>query len=361
MKPEESVAIWEAFCDQLKSAGKILQRDDLELNDFDQVEGLRYLARLTRAGLNTFTELTGPKHPLFTTQPYMVKMGLDNPDNYYVGASIKPEFDYRIRGNRGTIHYLGFAAQSQNFAKHTNENEKITGGAGHLHDAELELDADGNFEIIASQREHSGNWLRLAPDSSQVLCRQTFIDRSKEQPAVLEIECLQANEPIKHLDPRRFGGQLMGAAMYAEGTAGWFGNWVADMAEHAPPNTFYLPPAENHRAVGGDPNVRIYLGRWQLADDEALTITLTPPECDYWNFQLGNIWAESLDYRFRPVYTNSGHAKTNSDGTVTLVVSAKDPGHGNWMDTAGHSHGTMCVRWVRANEPPQPECSVTRV
>ena len=59
--------------------------------------------------------------------PVMVKMGLDNPDNFYQGASIDPQYDYRIRANRGTIHYMSFAAQNQNFAA----SEKITGGAGH--------------------------------------------------------------------------------------------------------------------------------------------------------------------------------------------------------------------------------------
>jgi len=352
-----SVAVWEEFCEQLKKAGSVLLRDDLALTEFDLAEGVRYLSRLTRAGLHSFAELTGPKYPVFRAMPEMIKMGLDNPDNYYVGAGIKPDYDYRIRGNRGTIHYLGFAAQNQNFAA----RDKITGGAGHINDAELQMDEHGNFEIIASQREHPGNWLRLAPDTSQILCRQTFLDRRREQPAVLEIECLAADGPPPPLDGARLRGQLLGAAMYAEGTAQWFADWVVDMANHAPPNTFYLPPAEQHRLVGGDPNVRIYLGRWRLAPDEALVIDLQPPRCDYWNFQLGNIWAESLDYRFRPVYINSGQAQANADGSVQLVVSATDPGVPNWMDTAGHEHGTMCVRWVRADSHPQPQCRTAKL
>ena len=99
-------------------------------------------------------------------------MGLDNPDNYYVGASINAHYDYRIRGNRGTIHYMSFAAQNQNFAA----RDKITGGAGHLDDVDLEIASDGSFEIIASQKEQPGNWLRLAPDTSMILLRQTFPD-----------------------------------------------------------------------------------------------------------------------------------------------------------------------------------------
>ncbi len=351
---EESIAAWEQFCEQLKSAAQILRRDDLELTDFDRSEGVRYLSRLARAGLSTFAELSGPEHPTFRTQPDLVKMGLDNPDNFYVGASIKAVYDYRIRGNRGSIHYLSFAAQNQNFSS----KDKITGGAGHLNASELEMDADGNFEIIASQREHPGNWLRLAADTSQILCRQTFLDRSREREALLTIECLHKAEPPAPLELTRIARQLSGAAMYAQGTAAWFADWVVDMSRHAAPNCFYLPSAEQHRQVGGDPNVRIYLGRWKLAADQALVIDIEPPECEYWNFQLGNIWAESLDYQHRPVYINSAQAQADENGRYQLIVSGRDPGTGNWLDTAGHEHGTMCVRWVLADTHPCPNTRV---
>jgi len=90
-------------------------------------------------------------------------------------------------------------------------------------------------------------------------------------------------------------------------------------------------------------------------------IEMTPPNCHYWNFQLANIWAESLDYDFRQVHINSGGAALRADGSVQLVVANKDPGTENWMDTAGHHHGTMCVRWVRADSHPEPICHVVKL
>jgi hypothetical protein len=126
-------------------------------------------------------------------------------------------------------------------------------------------------------------------------------------------------------------------------------------------NAFHLPDEENHRILGGDPNIRIWLGLWRLEPDEALVIEATPPKCHYWNFQLGNIWAESLDYKFRNVHVNSGQAVLNEDGSFRLVVAHVDPGVANWMDTAGHEHGTMCVRWVRADAHPEPKCRVVKV
>jgi hypothetical protein len=245
---------------------------------------------------------------------------------------------------------MSFAAQNQNFAA----RDKITGGAGHLNDAELRLESDGSFEIIASQEEQPGNWLRMSPQTTQILIRQTFLDRATEKPVEVEIECLDAEGPPPRLDPADVPTMLNGAAMYAIGCAQWFGNWVNEFLEKSPVNQMHAPDMEQHRRVGGDPNILFWLGRWALAEDEALVIEAMPPKCDYWNFQLGNIWAESLDFRNHRTHVNNRGAKLNEDGSFQLVVAHRDPGHPNWIDTAGHDHGIMGLRWVRAIGHPEP-------
>jgi hypothetical protein len=352
-----SAEAWDDFCELLKKAGEVILREDLETSTFDRAEGLRYLSRLLRAGLHSFAENPGKENPRFRTMPEDVKMGLDNPDNYYVGAPVDPRYTYRIRGRRGTIHYMSFAAQSQNFAA----RDKIAGGAGHLEDSELELGPDGSFEIIASQKEHEGNWLRMNEHTSQILLRQTFLDRLSEKPVEVSIECLDVDSAPRPLDPARVPGMLMGGAMYAIGCAQWFANWVVEFKDKAPINQFHLPDEEQHRLVGGDPNIRLWLGQWRLGPGEALVIEAKPPKCDYWNFQLGNIWAESLDFVNRNVHTNNHTATYNDDGSWTIVVAHEDPGKPNWMDTAGHDHGIMGVRWVRADSLPEPKCRVVKL
>ena len=98
-------------------------------------EGYRYLSRMLRAGLESFLESGDSAFPELRCPVHeTIKMGADNPDNYYVSASVNGRYSYRIRGQRGSIHYLSFAAQNQNFAA----KDKITGGAGHLNDAEIQ-------------------------------------------------------------------------------------------------------------------------------------------------------------------------------------------------------------------------------
>ncbi len=347
----DPVAAWRAFCDLLAEAGAVLERDDLGLDDLDRAEGLRYLGRLTQNGLLSFLENPGPRHPQLRALPSHCGFGLDNPDNVYSSAGINPALDYRITGARGTISYLSFAAQNQNYAR----ADRITGGAGHLDHTELALEPDGTFVVTASQREQPGNWLRLAPDSSMILVRQTFADPSREVAADLRIECIGVDDPPSPIVPEAVPDQLLGAAMYAIGASAWFADWVAPWRSE--PNRLHFPDPEHHRLVGGDPNIVFQLGYWTLAPDEALVVEVTPPRCEYWNFQLGNIWAECLDKR-RPISRSIATTTPEADGSVRLVVAHEDPGHPNWLDTCGHRHGIMGLRWVRADAHP---AATTRV
>jgi hypothetical protein len=43
------------------------------------------------------------------------------------------------------------------------------------------------------------------------------------------------------------------------------------------------------------------------------------------------------------------------------VVAHADPGVPNWIETAGHRHGTMCFRWIGAEDPPQPRTRVAKL
>lgn len=67
---------------------------------------------------------------------------------------------------------------------------------------------------------------------------------------------------------------------------------------------------------------------------------------------------ESLDYRYHQIDVNHKGAQLADDGHVVIVVSSKDPGTGNWIDTASHVRGTMCLRWIRADHHPKSDCTV---
>ncbi len=349
---------WEEFCDQLKLAGAVLKYPGTPQDPFNQAEGVRYLTRLTRAALEAFVEYNDPAFPELKRMVHeTVKMGADNPDNYYFNAQISGEYEYRITGKRNTVHYIGFFTQNGNYG--------TTGGmtpCGVIEGEDLILEEDGSFEIILSREKKGKNWLKMEEDTGMIIVRQTFMDRIKEVPAELKIEALNAKRKPAPLTPERTDEGLKTASMFVAGAPLLFAKWARGFRKY--PNKLPQFDPEVSNAAGGDKNIIYYHSYWKLEEDEALVITVKPPDCDLWNFQLNNYWMESLDYRYFNVCINKGSAVYESDGSVKVIVAGRDPGLPNWLDTCGHSEGTMCWRWYRLKEgalPVEPECKVVKL
>jgi hypothetical protein len=99
---------WADFCDALKRAGDVVLRPGSPMDAFDRAEGFRYLSRLTRVALESYIEFADPLFPVLRRPAHeTVKIGADNPDNYYQSAAISGAHEYRISGQRNTVHYLG--------------------------------------------------------------------------------------------------------------------------------------------------------------------------------------------------------------------------------------------------------------
>ena len=343
---------WEAFCDALKAAGQTILAEGQPDDPLDRAEGFRYLTRLTRASLEAFVEYADPLAPVLNRPVHeTAKIGADNPDNYYQHAVISGECEYRIRGVRNTVHYLDFGTQSEGVAS-TGESRQ----AGHLDAKDLEIGPDGRFEILLSCEEKPGNWLRMTPETTQLIVRQTFLDRDTEKPADLVIERIGGDGKPATLTPEALDAGLQRAQGLVVGCAALFSTWAKGFQAH----TNELPKFDDSISMGagGDPNICYYHSYWSLGPEEALVIEVTPPECDSWNFQLDNHWMESLDYRYFRIHVNSKTAAYRDDGSVRIVVAHEDPGVPNWIQTVGHERGTMCFRWVRAEEHPQPRTRV---
>jgi hypothetical protein len=284
-----------------------------------------------------------------------VKIGADNPDNYYQSAALSGAHEYRLWGTRGSVHYLGFGTYAGSYGSKARR-----GQTGYLDAREMKTGPDGSFEVILSCREHPGkNWLRMEPDTSSLIVRQTFQDRASERIADLHLERLGAAGAPEPIAPAFLDRGLQAAAAYVHGTASLFADWAEGFAKR--PNELPKFDPAVAAAAHGDPNIVYYHGYFELADDEALVIDVVPPRCEYWNFQLNNHWMESLDYRYHVIALNHHGARSRPDGSVRLVVAGRDPGVPNWLDTAGHRRGTMCLRWVGATEHPDPSTRVMRI
>jgi hypothetical protein len=339
---------WAEFCRALEKAGEVVLRDTAPNTPLDRAEGYRYLTRLVREMLYATVENADPDFPRLHELD-RVKIGADNPDNVYLSANIRGDRTYRITGTRGTIAYFSIGSKANRYAK-----DGTMASTGELSDRDLVVNPDGTVEIIVSATPHDKNWLPLAPDSTSLVVRQTYLDRTTETPGRWHIEQIGGPDRPGDLDPAFLAKALKRAALSVHGTAATFAYWTEKFMSR--PNELPDFGQDMFQRAGGDPEIFYLHGYWTLEPGQAWVIETAVPDCPYWNFQLDNWWMESLDHERR--ITVNKHTATLEHDQLTIVVAERDPGWGNWIDTCGHTSGTALLRWLGATTHPIPRCRV---
>ena len=336
---------WSQFCDSLKAAGQMVLVNEAAPPLIDKTEGLRDLTRMLRFGLESMLEFPDPDFPVFYHPSHeTLKIMADNPDTLHFMAAVRGSNDYRIRGTRGTVNRIVFTTLGRE-----PEDAGMFLEAG-LDSSKLQVSADGSFEITVSKQPQPGNWLPLSDKSSQLLIRAIFLDRASEIPPTLSIERISAGPTAPApLTPEQIVARLGAAAAVTSGMARHMTGFV---------EAIRAAGLENHIGAdqklwgAGDPSVSYFHGYWNLAPDEALIVESDVPDCFFWNFQINNVWMESLDYRYRKIHVNKRSAHYEQDGSLRIIIAHRDPGLPNWLDTAGHTCGTMVARWTDAARMP---------
>jgi hypothetical protein len=94
------------------------------------------------------------------------------------------------------------------------------------------------------------------------------------------------------------------------------------------------------------------MGSYALEEDEALVIEGRSPPCAFWNVCLWNQLLHSYDYAYERVSLNGGQVQYEPDGSWRVVIARQDPGHPNWISTAGHAQGRIWFRWFLPDVTP---------
>jgi len=330
---------WAEFCDALKEAGALVQGPSAPDDPLDRTEGYRFLMRLVRYGFESFLEYNDPLHPtLHRGSHETIKIIHENPDNLYLGARVDGRRRYRVWGTLGGARWMSFNVHAGAFG---------AGGRGTaeaLDARSLALGPGRRFELfLGGERNGRANWMALPADAGSLIVRQTFADRASELPSRLAIERLEAHEAPATLAPEQVGFALAATPALMRALAEMALSWSGDLEKDKNRFAEVMPAAA---AIFRDPDIQFHVAYFDLAPDEALVVEARPPACDYWMFVLSNHWLETLDYTRHRITLNNHSAVLEADGTVKLFVSARDPGHPNWLDTAGHARGTIGVRWV---------------
>lgn len=353
--PLEIDPAWASFCDRLKDAGRIIARSEVPRGDLERAEGLRYLTRLLRAGLERSLEFADADFPVFYALSHeTIKIGSDNPDNVYRNAVISGRRTYRVHVRLGTSRMLSFGTKADGLSS----DGRIV-STGELDLSGMDIGEDGTFELIVAAEPQQGNWLPMSTDSSMLLVRETHGPREYRVPARMTIECLDGPLRPTPLDGAMLDTALERASAFVAVTSTVFADWMEQFQQT--PNDWTLVDQAEWQRIGGDPAIFYLWGYWDLADNEALVIETQVPPCSYWNVQINNYWDESLDYRAFQIHHNHQTVQYEADGSVRIVLAHRDTGSPNWLETAGHVRGAFMWRWVGATEHPIPRCRVVRL
>ncbi|HEU4360830.1 MAG TPA: hypothetical protein VFR27_04895 [Mycobacterium sp.] len=341
------VQAWTHLLDRLAAAGKLVEDSPLARNRCDLAAGLRHLLVLAATGIDE--ALRFDSDPVLdvtrTSTDDVLTWGMECPDAIYTRAVMRGGETYRLFGNRGTARYVGLQTMNG-----------IAATANVLVD-EIDMDSEGNFEVLLSADERQGNWMRIDGDRPTLVVRHFFYDWDTEVSSSLRIERIGAGaehgQPA--IDPDvAVSRQLMALGDFVHANLKFFHAWGS-----TPPANGFLAPM-NLAAMGAAAENRPVIGRWELQPDEALVLEVEPPSGVYWSYSLGNPWWETIHYGRHQSSLNAHQAVVDSDGLVRAVVCARDPGVANWLDTAGYSNGALILRCVRTDTAPVPATRVVK-
>lgn len=379
--------------------------------DRNLAEGYRYVLGFMLNGIER--SLGDPLYPRFrrAIQP-MNRSTIDNADAVYLATEIDGNHSYWLRGKAlDTRHWRGQDTAPGKTAPQYVIFELSSGYAGDsgslaemrpgsrintsiLDSHNIVVDPEGHFEILIAPEkpaEYQGNFMLSKRESRGtefvgrfLSCRELFHDWENQDLLDLEILRIGAEkEPRPALDSKAAIAMMNQVGKVAKNhvhfwnafntitletygkVEGGINSGDPNAAPFMPTNDMNAPNALGV-ATGGGQSTNIYAGGVYLLDDnEALIIESTVPVTpSFMGFHLSNLWGESLDFESYQSNLNAHQMESEDGHHFRWVVSHKDPGIHNWVDTTGLPHGYLTIRWTYPEQPPKeqwPTLQVTKV
>ncbi len=347
---------WSGYCDALKTTvdealdGRI--GDPLDADELAEL--VRSIARLSAMCLSQRLDFNDPDFPLFFRQmDDRYRYGGPDTNIAYFMTALRGDARYRVRGNN---------------------NSGGTVNIGRLWHDNIDVGPDGTFEVDVSANEVPGNWTPIAPDlrgdtdipdefpvaGHGLAIRRYDWEWDRDlPPGWLSIERIDPGGPDypTPLTSNRLAGQIENATRLFTAAARWWNQRAANVREDIPANVI-TPPSTMPPGVrdfkppvsGGKGWLYYGLICYDLEEDDAILVETELPDGPYWSFTLYNVWWETPDLMNRQTSLNAEQTHLDSDGKARFVISARDTGAPNWLDTGGSKRGFLHYRWFRPDE-----------
>ncbi len=329
----------EIYGRRLKEAARLLKDYALTANPMDRAESFRYLLLMTAYAVETAITNHDALHPMWSGpgQLHLLDWGAASPDGIYRRAMVRDDCTYRVWGQLGNASYFSLDFRQS--------NPKVT-----LTRSDIEVDVDNNFEVFLGGDSRKGQWFPLYPGTSGITTREFFDDWRGAKRSRLRIECLDhGSGPPFEYNPARTAAafDVVSDWILEAGVRFWMNR--STELEGKALNRFSpeLARTETNLPVTST-------GLWRLESDEALVIEFQDPMADFWGLQLASSLWHTLDYANRLTSINQAQLDPDQDGVFRVVISHRDPGLYNWLDSMGLEHGIMILRLCGAAHATVP-------
>jgi hypothetical protein len=224
------------------------------------------------------------------------------------------------------------------------------------------VDAQGRYDVVLSPERpvgYTGEWRQISPTTNRLDLRLVGSDWAKEREPTLSIERLDLPPQRPRPPAATLEARLRALPQAIDFIATLFVNHVDALRREGFVNRLKVYDISQGGGLQGQ---FYYEGVYDLADDEALIVSAkAPSQCQYRSLILTNELYETTDWYNNHSSLNGSQAPLDKDGVLRIVVSAKDPGVPNWLDTAGYPTGIVQGRWTNCNEHPVPEVEKVKV
>jgi hypothetical protein len=348
----ETGKVFGELLDELRALEeRIVHGPNTPLDDQSLLEGYKWIFSILAVGLDAYV-WADPRRPRFVdiVGPYR-KWGGDNADAFYQYAPIDPARTYRVHGLKGDAVYFSLTVYGG-----PNDGRYSDRIVGTVNDRTLDVGPDGTFSLVLSPEPQEGTWLKLDADAVCAITRDYIVDPGHGRRVEWHIEAVDPPPARREDDAdlaRRFRATL---------------TWIREQAQLVPlglgePNAVAEPygvPTVTYGWAAAD--AAYAMGSFDLQPDQALVIKGRSPECAFWNLCLWNQFLHTYNYDYERVTINGGQMQYEDDGSWTIVVAGRDPGHPNWLSTAGHPRGLLWFRWFHpAGTPDRPSTEVVKL
>ncbi len=286
---------------------------------------------------------------------YLLNVGQPNADTIYRSARVDGAGSYRLRGTKGSLK-LAVIAQV------VPRNAETGSGRAHLDLSEVKVDRQGRFDVLLSPIRpdgYKGEWWELRPAANRLMIRMVSSAWAHEAAPVFTIDRIDKPAGRSRRSAADLEKRLRSLPMMVDMMALMFVNHVDALRKAGFVNTF---KSFDITSGGGLAGQFYYEGTYDLADDEALIVESDIPKgCRYRSLILTNEIYETTDWYNNHSSLNDAQAPAGKDGRLRIVVSHRDPGVQNWIDTAGHATGLIQGRWMNCETQPIPTATKVKL